>query len=210
MKARLAVWATAFTALAGAGTLQAHHAGAMYESKPVWFHGTVVQFDHINPHTITTLEERSADGKVRYWAVEGPAEFQLERLGIDEFPQIGQVITVCAFPYKSRTELSRLFPDADFSASRAIHDADDSSPQCVAGHVMIMRDGEKRLWEPHGVLSECIRSSDEPVESWLGFLNSDSRAHDAWCEQRKYALIREDASLSEFVETINNAIDNPC
>lgn len=203
--------ATGMAALACAGSLQAHHSGSMYAATPVWLKGTVVRFEGINPHTITTVEERSADGQVRRWGVEGPGQFQLARLGLDtDVPKVGDVIEFCAFPYKSAEELSRLFPGADFAARRSSRDTDGSSPQFVAGHVMVTPDGVKRLWNPHGVLSECIRSSDDQRQSWLDFLNSSRNAREAWCDQRGYAHVQSSASLTELVEEVNSLLDRPC
>ena len=191
--------AAAIAALACAGSAEAHHSGSMYDPTPVWIKGTVVRFQGIEPHTVTTLEERSEGGEVRRWAVEGPPEsaldrrravegpdqFLLGRGGIDEdIPKIGDVIEVCAFPYKSTAELSRLFPGVDFSNRRRPLDSDGSPLQLVAGHVLVMPDGRKHLWEPHGVLGECIRSTDNQRQSWLDFLNTSPGARQAWCEQR--------------------------
>ncbi len=205
------IWTAAIATLTCAGSLQAHHSGSMYEPTPMWVKGTVVRFEGVNPHTIITLEERSADGQVRRWAVEGPGEFQLDRLGLSvDVPKVGDSLKFCAFAYKPAAELSRMFPGVDFSVRRSSPDSDGSSPQFVAGHVMVMPDGEKRLWEPHGVISECIRSSDDPRPSWLDFLNSNPRVRQAWCEQRGHSHVQSTASLRQFVEEINSSIDNPC
>lgn len=199
----------AIVALASAGSLRAHHSGNMYETTPVWVSGKVVGFENIDPHTITTLEDGSADGQVRRWAVEGPGRSQLDRMGLGaDLPEAGDVIGFCAFPYKPPAELSRMFPGVDFSALRSSPDTD--SPQSVAGHVMVMPDGERRLWEPHGLISECVRSSDDQRQSWLDFLNSNSRARQAWCQQRGMESVQSTASLREFVEQINGLIAIPC
>jgi hypothetical protein len=211
MKKAMAISASALAALACAGSLQAHHSGYMYETTSVWVKGTVVRFEHVNPHTIITLEDRTEDGQVRRWAVEGPGRSQVDRIGIGmDLPKVGDVIEFCAFAYKPAAELSRMFPGVDFSVQRSSPATDGSSPQFVAGHVLVMPDGEKRLWEPHGVISECIRSSDNQRQSWLDFLNSDPRVRRAWCEQRVYEDIQSTASLRELVEEINSSIDNPC
>lgn len=207
----LTIAAAALAALVCAGPLQAHHTGAVYQATPIWVKGTVVRFEGVNPHTITTLEERGDEGQVRRWAVEGPGQFQLGRLGlVEDTPKVGDVIEFCAFPYKSVEELSRMYPGVDFASRRRTMDADGTPLQSVAGNVMVMPDGAKRFWEPHGVLSECIRSSDDRRRSWLDFLDSNARARQAWCEQRGYALVQSNASLKRFVEEIDGLIDNPC
>ena len=75
---------------------------------------------------------------------------------------------------------------------------------------MVTPDGEKRLWNPHGIISGCIRSSDDQRQSWLDVLNSNPMVRQAWCEQRGYTHVLSTASLKEFVEEINRLIDKPC
>ena len=205
------VWAGALIVLACVGTVRAHHSGSMYDTAPVWITGRVVAFEPSNPHTVTMLEATSADGQPSRWAIEGPGQSQLGRMnaGMD-VPAVGQVITVCAFPYRSVEELSRMFPEADFSSSRVLQGTDGSSPRYVAGHVMLMPDGEWRLWEPHGLISACVLSSGIPRESWVGFLSTNDRARRLWCEQRRYSHVRSTASLQALVEELNSAIADPC
>lgn len=208
---KIATPAAALAALAFAGGLRAHHSGYMYETAAVWIKGTVVRIERVNPHTLISLEDRNESGQVLRWAVEGPGQSQLERMGIAaDGPSVGDVIEFCAFPYKPVEELSRMFPGVDFSARRAAAGASNSSPQFVAGHVMVMADGEKRLWEPHGLLSECIRSSADPWRSWLDFLDTSARARDAWCEQRRYTHVSSTAALVELVESIDGSLAEPC
>lgn len=210
MRRRIALFGAGLATLAGIGSLQAHHSGLMYDTTPIWIEGTVTGFEDINPHTLTMLEEQAADGQVRQWIVEGPGRSQFDRVlpGV-VLPEAGDVIRFCGFPYKSSVELSTLFPEADFSLRRA-READASLPQVVAGHVMIGQDGNRRIWEPHGVIAECIQSGDDETEVWVDFLNANQRARRLWCEQRGYAHIRSTPSLEELVDEINGLIDNPC
>jgi len=208
-RTRIAVSAAWLAVLVLAVSLEAHHAGIMYAPTPLWVAGTVVQFEDIDPHTITTIEERDADGQVRRWAIEGPARFQIDDMGIRaDAPRVGEVVTFCAFPYKSGAELSRLFPDAVFSGPRFADSV--ASPRFVEGHVMVRPNGERRLWDPHGILGECIRSSDEPRQAWLNFLNSSPRALRVWCEQRQYAHVRSTPALGALVEEVDGRLDAPC
>jgi len=206
----IAIATAALVALACAGPARAHHSGSMYATTPVWVTGTVVRFEGINPHTILTLEEQTADGQVRRWGIEGHGQAQLERMGlIESVPTVGDVVTFCAFPYKSVDELSRMFPRVDFSTRRLSSDSEGST-QFVGGNVMVTSDGEKHLWEPHGLLSECVLTSDDDRQSWLDFLDSDSRARQAWCEQRRYTLVQSTASLKAIVDEMNESMANPC
>ena len=206
---RLMKSGAALAALLCAAAAHAHHSGYMYESTPIWLEGTVVSFEAINPHSITMLQVRGEDGQLRRWAVEGPPRVRLDR-DESKVPEVGEVLGFCAFPYKSPEELSAIFPGVDFSARRASAGGDGSSPQYVAGHVMQLPDGEKRIWEPHGVLSECIRSSGAETQPWIDFLNSSSAARQAWCEQRRYAHNESTAELQEFVVEVTGMLDESC
>jgi hypothetical protein len=211
MAKMVTVSVSGLVALAWVVSVCAHHSGSMYVTTPIWVEGEVVRFENSDPHTITALEERTEDGQVRRWAIEGPARWQLSRIGIGtDVPKVGDVIRVCGFAYKPAAELSRLFPGVDFSASRASADTAASSPQFIAGHVLVMQNGEKRLWEPHGVIAACVRSSNEQRESWLNFLDSDERARQAWCEQRQYASVQTNAALKALVDEMDGSLDEPC
>ena len=190
----------AIAMLASVGAVQAHHTGSMYEQGPIWIKGTVVRFDRTNPHSIITLEYRGDDGQVRRWAVEGPAQFQLDRMGIaEDFPRVGDVLQFCSFPYKPE-HLSRF----------RSQDPDGVPRQLIEGHVMVMSDGEKQFWDPHGIMSACIQSSGDARKSWVDFLNSNPRARDAWCEQRGWKATQATTSSKELVEDIDRWIDKPC
>jgi uncharacterized protein DUF6152 len=192
-------WIAAVAMLASVAGVHAHHTGSMYEQSPIWIKGTVVRFDRTNPHSIVTLEDRSEHGQVRRWAVEGPAQFQLDRMGIaEDFPRVGAALEFCAFPYKPE-HLARL----------RSQDSDGVPRQLIEGHVMVTSDGQKELWDPHGVISACIQSSDEAWPSWLDFLNSNARAREAWCQQRAYSA-NQAQTLRELVDAITGSIEKPC
>lgn len=211
MQRGITIRTAAIVALACTGSASAHHSGFSYQTVPVWIEGSVVRFEHINPHTRITLEDKSADGQVRLWVVEGPPQAALDRRGAElHVPKVGDRLRFCGFPYKSAAELSRLWPGVDFSTQRWTELIDGSSPRYVAGHVMVTSEGTKHLWEPHGLLSECMRSSDEPRQSWLSVINSNPSVREAWCTQRDYSAIRLDASLHDFVEEIDRSLAEPC
>jgi hypothetical protein len=208
MRATLLSSAAAVLFLAAAAPY-AHHSGYVYQATPLWISGTVVDLERIDPHTIIRVEERREDGSVRRWAVEGPGRSQLARGGNDaRVPQVGETLELCVFPYKAREELARTFPEIANGPS-ATADASES-PQLVAGHVWVANDGEKQFWEPHGFLSECIRSSDDSRQSWIEFLEANPRVLDAWCEQTAYEHVRSTASLQELITEVNAALDRRC
>jgi uncharacterized protein DUF6152 len=213
MRKAAATLAAGLAALACSGSARAHHSGYVYQTTPIWISGEVVRFEPKSPHTITTLEARSEDGQVRVWAVEGPPR----RSGSGEYaPKVGDTLEVCAFPYKPVEEIardSRLVPSLDDSVRRRLEGTttEGASPRFLAGYVLATPDGEMRLWEPHGFISECIRSSNDPRQVWLAFLNATPRAHELWCtEQRRYAAIQSNASFRELVEELNGLLDDPC
>jgi len=197
---------------AAVGASYAHHSGFVYQSTPLWISGTVVDFERIDPHTIIRIDERREDGSVRRWAVEGPGRSQLARGRSDApAPQVGDTLELCVFPYKPPEELARTFPEIAAGPSATADAADpNASPQLVAGHVLIFADGEKQFWEPHGLLSECVRRSDDSRQSWVEFLAATPRVLDAWCEQRDYEHVRSTAALQELIAEINAALDEPC
>ena len=218
MKTTAAIGLAGLAALACAGSVLAHHSGYMYQTTPMWINGTVTRFEPKSPHTLTTLEARSEDGQVRVWTVEGPPQTALDRRsGSGEYvPKVGDTLEVCAFPYRPVDEIARdtrLVPSLDVSVRERLErtTSEGTSPRFLAGYVLTTSDGEMRLWEPHGFISECIRSSNDQRQRWLDFLNTNARAHELLCsEQRRYAAIQSNASFRELVEEISRLLDNPC
>ena len=216
MRTRIAV-AAGFAALTCAGSVLAHHSGYVYQTTPIWINGTVTRFELKNPHTITTVEAKGEDGQLRVWAVEGPPQMALDRRsGSGEYvPKVGDTLEVCAFPYKPVGEIasdSRLSPRPDDSVLRRLESSttEGSSPRLVEGHVLVRPNGERRVWDPHGFISECIRNSNDQRQPWLDLLNANAEAHKLWCEQRKYAAIQSNASLKDFVGEIDRLLTDPC
>jgi hypothetical protein len=204
-------------ALVGAGSLQAHHSGYVYQTTPIWIAGTVTRFELKNPHTITTIEGRGEDGQVRVWAVEGPAQTQLDRRsGNGEYVlKVGDTLKVCAFPYKPAEEIARdtrLTPSVDDTVRRRLESTttDGASPRFIEGHVLVLPEGGMQSWDPHGILAECVRSSNDGKQPWVDFLNTSSRARDLWCQQRRYAAVQSNAPLRELVAEINGQLESPC
>jgi hypothetical protein len=137
---KMTTWSAALAALACAGSLQAHHSSALFDmSTHIWLKGTVVRYEAINPHALIELEERTGDGQIQRWIVEGPRLGRLERLGVDgDFVNIGDVIEVCGF-----------FGKDDVSRNSRVH-----------GHVLVLADGQKWQWGPYGRLERCVHPDD--------------------------------------------------
>ena len=211
MMKKILACAVATSVLTGSGILHAHHTGSAYATEPMWISGTVVSYQASNPHTITMFESVDEDGAVSQWAIEGPAQSRLAGVPADFYiPQAGDAIGFCAFPYKSFEELAQLTQPADLTRPFWATTVEGASPRAVAGHIMITPAGDLQSWEPHGIMAECIRSSDRPHEDWVEFLDTHSQIRQAWCSQRQYALIKDDPTLDIFVEEFNSLLDTPC
>ena len=69
---------TVLLALISTASGLAHHSLANHDTtKAVRVKGTIVQVNLINPHSFIYLEEKTPEGQIRRWAVEGPSVFQL-------------------------------------------------------------------------------------------------------------------------------------
>ncbi|HUF73395.1 MAG TPA: DUF6152 family protein [Gammaproteobacteria bacterium] len=205
MKTRAAAWA-AFAALVWTCSLAAHHSVSMFDvSTPIWVKGTVVGFELINPHAMILLEETSEGGTISRLSIEGPGIHPVRRSFDPEsdLVQAGDVIEVCAFALK-----------AEFASGRARPDSGDYPRRFLHGHVLVMPDGQRRLFGSYGNLGACIRSDDEQRDAWLRFLNAgDMRLRNLWCGQRSAQRRGADESTAEsiaFVEEINGLLDDPC
>ena len=70
--------------------------------------------------------------------------------------------------------------------------------------------GAMRVWEPYGLISECMRRSNDQRQSWIELLNANPEARKFWCDQRGRAAVQSNASLKEFVERTNGLLAEPC
>jgi hypothetical protein len=172
-------------------SIGAHHSESMFEPLPVWVKAKVIEFSRINPHSIVTLEETTADTQIRRWAVEGSSISQLDQRGIgQDYLNVGDVIEFCAFPMKEG--LSSRHPGA---------------PPYVHGHVVVTPDGNMQMWGTYGVLRNCVRPDDQS-QVWVDFLNSNDMAWAEWCWKAAEIPTREESIA--LVDEINRLIGDPC
>jgi hypothetical protein len=218
-------------AFACAGSVRAHHSHLLYQTTPVWISGTVTHFELTNPHAITTLEGKSENGQVLVWTVEGPSQTGLDRRsgGVltadgdyqirrsDEYlPKVGDTLEVCAYPYRSAEEIARdsRLPewklDGSFRRWLESSTTEGSSPRVVLGHMLVTTGGAMRVWEPYGLISECMRNSNDRRQSWIELLNANPEARNFWCDQKGSAAIQSNASLKGFVDEIDVLLAEPC
>jgi hypothetical protein len=194
MANRIAV-AMAFAALGCASTLDAHHSSSLFDfARPQWVKGTVVSYVPGNPHTMIGLELRNDQGASQRLSVEGPILARLGRMNLPEdFLKAGDVIEICAFPFKKEVLANSPEP----AALPALH-----------GHIVVLPDGRLQPWSPYGKLDNCIRPNDA-IESWVTFVNTEPMAHEYWCNSR--ASLRVTSIAPEgFVDEINRRLASPC
>jgi DNA/RNA endonuclease YhcR with UshA esterase domain len=149
MKKMMTGWLTVLMALVSTGPALAHHSLANADiTKAVRVKGTIVQFHPINPHSIIYLEERSADGQVHRWAVEGPPGSQLARRGLENVVKLGDVIEVCG--YVPKEPLMWQIQSADPKAVSL-------SGRLITAELLVMPDGHEQSWGDYGV-HKCFAS----------------------------------------------------
>ena len=188
------VWAATLVGIAAASPASAHHSVSMFDiGKPIWVKGTVVSFEPINPHIVLALEQRTEDGQVRRWTIEGSGLNVFNRYGPRaDFLQPGDVIEVCGFALKAEV------------AARVPPPGGLSRPD-LTGHMLQMPDGHLQFFGGYGKIENCIRPGDS-VQQWVNFLETDRRAHQGWCGFRNFPSVTPRA----FVDEVNRLLSNPC
>ncbi|HTQ99651.1 MAG TPA: DUF6152 family protein [Candidatus Acidoferrum sp.] len=143
---------SAIALLAGTSVADAHHSLALFDlSRSLWIKGTVVRYQHRDPHAMITLEEHKPDGTIQRWEIEGPRLGRIELLGVDEhFIQVGEVLEFCAFYLRDEELGRRLSPDPTAKEVHFVH-----------GQVLVKPDGKKWMWGPYGQLDKCV-----PRDQW--------------------------------------------
>ena len=137
-------WLAVLVAFVSTGSVRAHHSIARFDTtQAVRVKGTIVEFHRINPHSFIILEQRSADGTIRRWAVEGPSALQLNR---KNFPQdglkAGDVVEVCGYVPKEKTvwQIAKTDPGAI-----------SLSGDLINAETMVMPDLHEESWGDYGV-----------------------------------------------------------
>ena len=150
MKTILTTGFVALMTLLPTGTLLAHHSLANFDTTTaVRVKGTIFQFQPINPHSFIFLDEKTADGRTRRWAVEGPSLIQLSRQGVaKDVLKPGDVVEICGYVSKEATtwQIASTDPTAVSPAGRLIN-----------AEVLVMPDGHERSWGDYGV-HKCFES----------------------------------------------------
>jgi hypothetical protein len=130
-------------ALMPTGSLLAHHSIVNFDTTAaVRVKGTIVRFHEINPHSFIYLDAPGPDGTTRRWAVEGPAIFQLKRMGIaTDFLRPGATIEVCGYLHKENViwQIASTEPRAQSLGGRLLN-----------AETMVTPDGKELSWGDYG------------------------------------------------------------
>jgi hypothetical protein len=148
-------WLAVLMALVSSASVLAHHSLANHDTtKAVRVKGTVVQVNLITPHSFFYLEEKTPEGQIRRWAVEGPAGVQLQRRGIStDFLKLGAVIDVCGYVPKEATIWQIASPSGVSLAGRLI-----------TAELLVLPDGREQSWSGYGV-NKCFAEGHRDQQS---------------------------------------------
>ena len=156
MKQAMTGWLVAVVVLLSGGSLVAHHSLANHDTtQAVRVKGTILEFHAINPHSIIYVEEKTADGKIRRWAVEGPAGFQIARMGQQDVVKVGDVIEFCGYMPKEAVmwQIANPNPRAQSLSGRLIN-----------AEMLVTPDGKVQSWGDYGV-HKCFPPDYRDVHS---------------------------------------------
>jgi Family of unknown function (DUF6152) len=109
MRTGLLVVVGGISLLLATGTSWAHHAfSAEFDStRPLKLHGTVTEWEMVNPHSWIHIDVKGDDGKVVPWMVEAGSPNSLLRLGFtkNSLPP-GTELVIEGYQAKDRTNLA--------------------------------------------------------------------------------------------------------
>src|SRR5512147_1907319 len=154
---RHVAWLAILVVSVSTGSVRAHHSLAHFDTTTaVRVKGTIVEFHRINPHSFIFLEQKTADGQTRRWAVEGPSVIQLNRRS---FPmdalKPGDVVEVCGYVPKEPVVWQLANPDAGGVSVAG---------RLINAETMVMPDGKEQSWGDYGV-HKCFAPDYRDVHS---------------------------------------------
>jgi len=142
MKQAMTGWLVAIVVVLSGGSLVAHHSLANHDTtQAVRVKGTILEFHAINPHSFIYVEEKTADGQIRRWAVEGPSGIQLARMGQQKVVKAGDVIEVCGYQPKEATV---------WQIASADPKARSLSGRLITAEMIVTPDGKVQSWGDYG------------------------------------------------------------
>jgi uncharacterized protein DUF6152 len=143
MKNALTALCVVLVTFVSTGSPLAHHSLANFDTTTaIRIKGTVFQFRPLNPHSYIFLDEKTADGATRRWAVEGPSLIQLARKGVaKDVLKPGDVVEVCGYVPKEATvwQIASTDPSAQSPAGRLIN-----------AETLVTPDGHEQSWGDYG------------------------------------------------------------
>jgi Family of unknown function (DUF6152) len=203
MRSRV-VAAIAIATLAASGMASAHHSISTIDiSTPVWVKGTVVRYRPGSPHALLELQAQAADGRQERWLMEGPFPGRMARIialyggSLEAYLKPGDVVEICGFRPTSSYSVQRSYSEVTIDPAHFIH-----------AQLLLMPDGQMRVWGPYGKLDNCVRARDT-TQAWQQFLNRDALARELWCSGLRYTRAPSVAPRT-FVEDVNRGLAAPC
>lgn len=118
-------------------TTFAHHSFAVFDKDTsITIHGTVVDFQWVNPHCWLDLDVKGDDGQVQKWGFEGAPPLMLRNMGVskDSFKP-GDEVVVMAHPRKDGVHAGSLMTVTTASGQFMLTPRGPSStpPKSVSG-----------------------------------------------------------------------------
>ena len=136
-------WFVAVAVVFSGGSLLAHHSLANHDTtQAVRVKGTILEFHAINPHSFIYVEEKTADGQIRRWAVEGPSGVQLARMGREGVVKPGDIIEACG--YQPKEPVVWQIESAD-PKGRSL------SGRLLTAEMLVTSDGKVQSWGDYGI-----------------------------------------------------------
>lgn len=133
------------------GSLAAHHSLAQFDTTiAVRAKGTISRVELVNPHTIIFVDQKSADGPMQHWAVEGPGITTLARSSFNkESLKVGDTIEACGYALKEGVESQETITklnDHQKSASIRL----GASVRLMDAEILVMPGGQILKWSDYG------------------------------------------------------------
>jgi hypothetical protein len=151
MRKTISAWLAAALALATGISMSAHHSLAQFDTTTaVRVKGTIGRVELVNPHTIIFVDQKSADGQMQHWAVEGPGVTQLARSSFNKDSlKVGDTIEACGYVTKGGVDPQEMISKLnDHLKSASIKLGD--SVRLMDAEILVMPGGQIQEWSDYG------------------------------------------------------------
>ena len=152
MQKRMVWFGGVFALLAASGVASAHHSLARYDTDtPIRIEGVIVRFERVNPHSFVYLDEKTGNGRVGRWAVEGPSPRLLARRGIDTDQLIpGRRVEACGYLMKGDRGWRGRVSAEPLSLRQRSEERGGTSGRVLVAEWLVLPDGQGIPWSDYG------------------------------------------------------------